>query len=117
MRAHIFLCMLAYYVEWYMREALRPLLFADEDQAKRTRDPVAPAKRSRAALAKVSSHMLEDGTPAHSFQTQLQDLGTITRNTCRTLGDGDNGSATFQIVTTPNARQQRAMELLKAITM
>jgi hypothetical protein len=117
-RAHILLCMLAYYVEWHMREAWRPLLFTDEDQdAKLTRDPVAPAKRSRAALAKVSTHMLEDGTPAHSFQTQLQDLSTITRNTCRTLADGDNGSATFQIVTTPNARQRRAMELLKAITM
>ena len=69
-RSHIFLCMLAYYVEWHMREAWRPLLFADEDQlAKTTRDPVAPAKRSAAAEAKAASHLLDDGTPAHSFCT------------------------------------------------
>src|SRR6266545_4218439 len=67
-RSHIFLCMLAYYVEWHMREAWRPLLFADEDQlAKTTRDPVAAAKRSAAAEAKAASHLLDDGTPAHSF--------------------------------------------------
>jgi hypothetical protein len=59
-RAHIFLCMLAYYVQWHMIEAWRPLLFGDEDQqAKQTRDPVAPAKRSSAALAKVASHQLD----------------------------------------------------------
>ena len=69
-RAHIFLCMLAYYVEWHMREAWRELMFADEDQvAKLTRDPVAPAKRSPAAMKKVQSRRLDDGSPAHSFQT------------------------------------------------
>ena len=63
-RAHIFLCMLAYYVEWHMREAWRELMFADtEQQAKATRDPVAPAKRSNAALAKVGHSHLKDGTP------------------------------------------------------
>jgi transposase len=60
-RAHIFLCMLAYYVEWHMREAWRELMFADtEQQAKATRDPVAPAMRSKAALAKVARHALDD---------------------------------------------------------
>src|SRR5207253_6741916 len=84
-RAHIFLCMLAYYVEWHMREAWRALLFADtEQQAKTTRDPVAPAKRSAAALAKAARHTLDDGTPAHSFSTLMAELGTIVRNSCRT---------------------------------
>jgi hypothetical protein len=65
-RSHIFLCMLAYYVEWHMREAWRPLLFADEDQdAKTRRDPVAPAKRSAEAERKARTHTLPDGTPAH----------------------------------------------------
>jgi hypothetical protein len=83
-RSHIFLCVLAYYVEWHMREAWRPLLFADEDQlAKTTRDPVAPAKRSTAAQAKAATHTLDDGTPAHSFATLQQELATIVRNTCR----------------------------------
>ena len=60
-RAHIFLCMLAYYVEWHMREAWRELLFADtEQQARATRDPVAPAKRSQAALTKAAPHTIED---------------------------------------------------------
>ena len=84
-RAHIFLCMLAYYVEWHMHEAWRELMFADTDQAaKATRDPVAPAKRSKAAQAKAASHTLDDGTPAHSFSTLLADLAGIVRNTCRT---------------------------------
>ena len=66
-RAHIFLCMLAYYVEWHMRQVWGELLFADEDkEAKLTRDPVAPAKRSDAAMDKVLSRTLEDGSPVHS---------------------------------------------------
>ncbi len=116
-RSHILLCMLAYYVEWHIREAWRPVLFADEDQdAKETRDPVAPAERSDTALEKVRTHTLDDGTSAHSFQTLMQELGTIVRNTCRTLG-GDEASATFQIVTTASAAQRRAIDLIKAITM
>src|SRR5438552_6380019 len=83
-RAHIFLCMLAYYVEWHMREAWRELMFADTDQqAKTTRDPVAPAKRSQAALAKLARHTLDDDTPVHSFGTLMAELATIVRNTCR----------------------------------
>src|SRR6185437_16095258 len=83
-RAHIFLCMLAYYVEWHMREAWRELLFADEDLIRKThRDPVAAAQRSEAALQKAATHTLEDGSQAHSFRTLLQELATIVRNTCQ----------------------------------
>ena len=114
-RAHIFLCMLAYYVEWHLREAWRPLLFADEDQqAKTTRDPVAPAKRSAAALRKVHAKVLADGTVVHSFQTLLKALSTIVHNVCRRRGAGVD-EPTFQIVTTPTPQQQRAYDLLKTI--
>jgi hypothetical protein len=113
-RSHIFLCMLAYYVEWHMREAWRPLMFADEDQqAKATRDPVAPAKRSEAADQKAASHQLADGTMVHSFQTLLQDLSAIVRNQCRTRGDDD--TPTFMATTTPTPEQRRALALLKQI--
>jgi hypothetical protein len=114
-RSHIFLCMLAYYVEWHMREAWRPLLFADEDQlAKATRDPVAPAKRSIAAQAKVATHTLNDGTPAHSFSTLQQELATVVRNTCRAPGAGDH-APTFKVTTILNPKQRRAIELLNTI--
>jgi transposase len=116
-RSHIFLCMLAYYVEWHMREAWRPLLFADEDQlAKTTRDPVAPAKRSAAAEAKAASHLLDDGTPAHSFATLQQELANIVRNTCRAPQAG-NDAPTFEITTIPNPKQARAFELLNTIRL
>jgi transposase len=115
-RAHIFLCMLAYYVEWHLREAWRPLLFADEDQAaKLTRDPVAPAKRSAAALRKVHTKVLDDGTPVHSFGTLLKNLSQIVRNVCRQRGAGPE-APTFEIVTTPSPTQQRAYDLLKTIS-
>ena len=117
-RAHIFLCMLAYYVEWHMREAWRDLMFADTDsQAKLTRDPVAPAKRSAQALAKVASHTLDDGTPAHSFSTLLAELATIVRNTCRPNGSSEATSPTFDITTTPNPKQLGAIERLRTITV
>ena len=116
-RAHIFLCMLAYYVEWHMREAWRELMFADTDnQAKATRDPVAPARRSKAALAKAARHTLDDGTPVHSFATLMAELATIVRNTCRTPNAGPN-APTFEVLTTPNAKQQRAIELLRQIRL
>lgn len=116
-RAHILLCMLAYYVEWHMREAWRELMFADtEQQAKLTRDPVAPAKRSSSALAKVSRHTLDDGTPVHSFATLLGELATIVRNTCRTPGVGAD-APTFNITTTPNTKQKHALALLQKITV
>jgi transposase len=114
-RAHIFLCMLAYYVEWHMREAWRELMFADPDQdAKKTRDPVAPAKRSKAAEIKATSRQLHDGTPTHSFSTLLDELGTIVRNTCRTP-DASPDAPTFDVTTISNPKQQRAFELIKSI--
>ncbi len=109
--------MLAYYVEWHMREAWRELMFADEDQvAKLIRDPVAPAKRSDAAMKKVASRTLEDGTPVHSFKTLMQELQTIVRNTCRT-SKGAQGAPTFQLTTTPTAKQKRTIELISQIKM
>jgi transposase len=116
-RAHIFLCLLAYYVEWHMIDAWRPLLFGDEDQqAKKTRDPVAPARRSAKALDKVHSRRLEDGSVVHSFRTLLDELTTIVRNTCRPPGtDGD--ATTFEMITRPNTKQSRAAELLQTITV
>jgi hypothetical protein len=116
-RAHILLCMLAYYVEWHMREVWRALLFADEDQAaKATRDPVAPAMRSEHAERKAHTHTLSDGTPAHSFRTLLDELSTIVRNTCRTTTDSAQAS-TFTLVTQPSAVQQRALKLLETIAV
>jgi hypothetical protein len=116
-RAHIFLCLLAYYVEWHLRAAWRELMFTDTDpEAHATRDPVAPAKRSAAALAKVASHTLEDGTPAHSFATLLGELATIVRNTCRAPHAGP-GAPTFEVTTNPNATQQRALEMLQQIPL
>jgi len=114
-RAHIFLCMLAYYVEWHMIEAWRPLLFADEDQAaKQQRDPVAPAKRSAKAERKANSHTLEDGSVAHSLRTLYEELSTIVRNSCRTANSAAD-APTFTMVTQPTPAQQRALDLLKAI--
>ena len=116
-RAHIFLCMLAYYVQWHMKEAWRPLLFADEDQeAKTSRDPVAPAQRSEAAIRKVRTKKLDDGSTVHSFHTLLDHLGEIVRNTCRTPGCGKDESF-FQKTTTPNPKQQKALELLRNINL
>jgi len=114
-RTHLFLCMLAYYVKWHMMEAWRPLLFADEEQqAKQTRDPVAPAKRSAAAEEKAKSKQLPDGSPAHSFQTLLRNLASIVRSTCRSK-DTDAGTPTFIIDTQQTPNQKKAFQLLKEI--
>jgi transposase len=116
-RAHLLLCMLAYYVKWHMMQAWRPLLFADEEQAaKAQRDPVAPARRSASALRKVSSRTLEDGTPAHSFDSLLHHLSTIVRNTCHHPG-APAQEATFTLDTAPDAKQLQALELLKTIAV
>ena len=113
-RAHIFLCMLAYYVEWHLIDAWRALLFTDEEQtAKATRDPVAPAKRSAAAAEKAATHQLEDGTPAHSLRTLFAELATLVRNTCRTT----DHPATFDILTTPTEVQRRAFDLVEQIAL
>ena len=116
-RAHIFLCMLAYYVQWHMVDAWRELLFCDEDQgAKAERDPVAAATRSKEALKKVHTHMLEDGTEAHSFQTLLHHMSTIVRNFCKIPGT-DSNATPIEITTTPNAKQQRAYALIDNINV
>jgi len=109
--------MLAYYVEWHMREAWRELMFADEDQdAKQKRDPVAPAVRSAAAQRKAHTRILTDGSPAHSFRTLIEDLDTIVRNTCR-VPSNKTSNGDFTIDTTPSDKQQRALELLETITV
>jgi transposase len=114
-RAHIFLCMLAYYVQWHMLEAWRPLLFCDEDQdAKATRDPVAPAKRSEKARRKALTKKLDDETPVHSFKTLIAHLSQIVRNTCRRKGAAAD-ALSFQMTTPPNPKQQMAYDLLKEI--
>jgi len=114
-RAHIFLCMLAYYVQWHMMEAWRPFLYANEDQkAKDLRDPVAPAKRSDSAMKKVRTKQLDDGSRVHSFRNLLGHLVSIVRATCRCSGER-NTSATFTIITRRNPKQQKAFDLLKVI--
>jgi transposase len=115
-RAHILLCMLAYYVQWHLRQAWAPLMFADtEQQAKATRDPVAPAERCALAQDKASTHLLADGTPAHSFATLMGELATLVRNTCRVPGAEHADAPSFEVVTTASAWQQRAMALVNAI--
>ncbi len=114
-RAHIFICMLAYYVKWHMLQAWRPLLFADEEQqAKQTRHPIAPARRSASALRKVHGKTLTDGSQAHSFRTLLHNLSTIVRNTCRRK-EAQAKEQTFQLDTIPSPQQRRAMGLLGTI--
>lgn len=112
-RSHIFLCMLAYYVEWHMREALAPMLFGEDDvdaaELGRT-SVVAPATASPAAVAKARTKRTADGEPAHSFRTLLLDLATIAHNRVRT--DAANNSPTFTVITTPTSLQQRALSLL-----
>jgi len=116
-RAHIFLCVLAYYVEWHMREAWREMMFADEDQAaKADRDPVKPAKRSASALAKITRRQLDDGSPVHSFATLLSELATLTRNRCLAQGTRSD-TAPFTILATPNPIQARALNLINTIQL
>ena len=116
-RAHIFLCMLAYYVQWHMMEAWRPLLFADEDQeSKATRDPVAAAERSQGAMQKVHGKRLDDDSLVHSFRTLLDELSRIVSNVCRCPHLGPD-APTFNKTTAPNPKQQEALRLLQAISL
>ncbi len=118
-RAHIFLCTLAYYVEWHIREVWRDRLFSDPEleEISRTRDPVAPAERSQRAKRKAAG-WLEDGSETHCFRTLIENLETITRNTCR-IQRGQPGTnpapETFDMDTTPTKSQTKAMELLETI--
>ncbi|RZL86406.1 MAG: hypothetical protein EOP82_30015 [Variovorax sp.] len=92
-------------------------MFADTDQpAKATRDPVAPARRSPAALRKVARHMLDDGMPAYSFSSLMAELATIVRNTCPTPGAAPDAPA-FDIVSTSNAKQRQALKLIQQIRL
>lgn len=112
-RAHLFLCLLAYYVQWHMRQALQPLLFADEelDQERWERDPVQPAEASRSAKDKKKNQQTADGMPVHSFATLLAHLATRSRNTHQLVSDPTG--TTFQQITEPDALQAEALRLLK----
>jgi len=112
-RAHFFLCLLAYYVEWHLRAALRPLLFEDEQlpQNRLTRDPVAPAQPSPAVKRKKAQRITADGLPVHSFDTLLAALGTRCRTTCRMTADP--AAPRVQQLTEPTLLQARALELLQ----
>lgn len=117
-KAHILLSMLAYYVQWHMMQAWASLTFTDDAgvDAARERNPVAPAKRSKAALDKAHTRTLPDGTPAMSFTRLLAHLATIVRNTLRPKG-ARAGEATFTLTTRPNHKQQQALDLIAAITV
>jgi hypothetical protein len=109
-RAHVFLCLLAYHLEWHMRQALAPILFDDHDRATaqaQRRSPVSKATVSLAAQRKAASKHTDDGHPVHSFRTLLTDLATVTRNTVRF---GTNLDAT--VLATPTPFQQHAFDLL-----
>ena len=110
-RAHVLLCMLAYYVEWHMRSKLAPVLFDDHDRAagERQRESVVqPAQRSPAAHRKASSKRTDDDLPVHSFRGLMSALGTLTANRVRMADSG----ATFTMHSEPTALQQRCFDLL-----
>jgi hypothetical protein len=112
-KAHVLLCVLAYYVEWHLRETWAELLYADEElaQNRKTRDPVLPPTPSGSALAKKASHVTDDGLRVQSFGTLLRALGTLARNTCRMKDDA--GGPTFTRETEADPLQRRAMELIE----
>jgi transposase len=111
-RAHILLCLLAYYVEWHLRQVWEPLLFEDEELAgdRRRRDPVAPARASESARRKKKTHATSDGLPVQSFRTLLAHLGTRCRNTC--VVTSDPNQTTFRQVTEADALQAEALRLI-----
>ena len=111
-RAHVFLCMLAYYLEWHMRQKLAPMLFDDTDrQAAETqrRSVVAQAQRSKSAMKKQTTGLTEDGLPVHSFQSLLADLATLARNTITTA---ITPHYPLTVLTRPTPVQQKAFDLL-----
>lgn len=110
-RSHVFICMLAYYVEWHMRHQLRSVLFAEDDReaaAASRRSVVAPAGRSSSAKHKDRNHRTEDGYPVQSFHDVLKDLGTLCRNRIRISDYG----AEYDKLTTATPYQQHVLELL-----
>jgi hypothetical protein len=109
-RAHVFLCMLAYHLEWHMRQALAPILFDDHDRAAGEAlrpSPVAKARPSPAAKRKAKTKRTDDGMPVHSFRTLLADLATLTRNTVRWAN-----APTMALLASPTPIQHRAFDLL-----
>jgi hypothetical protein len=111
-RAHVFLCLLAYYVEWHMRRALAPMLFDDDDPAAgeaARRSVVAPAQRSPRAQAKALTKRTEEGEPVHSFPSLLRHLRTIVKDRMRLKSDA---AIEFDKITTPTPLQQRALDRL-----
>jgi hypothetical protein len=111
-RVHVLLCMLAYYVEWHMRQALAPLLFDDDDPtaaAAARASVVAPAKRSPSALRKATTKLTVDDLPVHNFQTLLSDLATLAKNR---IVPATKDPVPFDLFTTPTPLQQRAFDLL-----
>src|SRR6201993_5327351 len=111
-RAHVFLCMLAYYLEWHMRQRLAPMLYddTDKDAAEAQRSSiVAKAERSPAAVTKQTTGRTEDGLPVHSFRTLLNDLATLTRNTLVTAIAPEQP---FPWTARPTSTQQKARDLL-----
>ena len=111
-RAHVFLCLLAYYVEWHMRRALGSVLFDDEEliSNRKTRDPVAKAEPSASVQRKKTQRTTSDGLGVHSFNTLLEDLGTLCRNRCRILADPSDN--TFTQDTQPTRLHARVFHLL-----
>ena len=116
-RAHIFICMLAYYVEWHMRKALAPLLFEDEelDDNRKKRDPVKPAKVSTSAKKKKALRLTSEGLVVQSFDTLLRELGTRCRNRCRIKSDPKGSS--FHQLTEMTPLQKKALQLLGLVAM
>jgi hypothetical protein len=113
-KAHVFLCMLAYYVEWHMRQLLASILFDDHDPADAAQsrpNMVVPAERSKAAKRKAATKVTDDGLPVHSFQTLLDDLATISKNTIE-VKRTDREPVSFEKITRPTPVQQRALDLL-----
>jgi transposase len=112
-RAHILLCLLAYYVEWHLRQAWEPLLFEDEELVvdRCTRDPVAPARASESARRKKKTHATTGGLPVQSFRTLMAHLGTRCRNTC--VVSADPNHTPFHQVTEADALQAEALRLIK----
>ena len=112
-KAHVFLCMLAYYVEWHMRKALAPLLFDEEkvtEEEGKTVSIVVPAKRSKKARAKAATKKAIEKLPVHSFRTLMADLATIVKN--KFQSQGLEASLTFEKITQPTVLQQKALDLL-----
>ena len=113
MRAHIFLGLLAGYLEWHLRRAWAPLLYEDQtlSEDRKTRNPIAPAKPTPEAKPKKAQRRTEDGLPLHSLDALITELATCCRNTCRIKSDPT--APTFPLLTEPTEIQRRARKLIK----